>query len=1114
MTLIVMLTTATAWAFKTETVSYSVSRTNNMITISGGGTTTSWKATNPFSSTLYYWAADDEHNLSNGMKVKPSDNVSFDLTSVSSQIFASTQTETTFTLTTTGNIAITGVKFKHGNDDVVASSTQDYPSPMFTVTLASGITFTGFEVTYGYISGACGGSATWSLARQNKKYSVLTIGGSGAMSNYDGSDTPWDNDLTSVTIGSGITAIGNNAFNGCSSLTRVDIEKTGGLVALGTGAFSGCNALASIVVPTPALAVQYKTATNWSDHAAKLRVPLGDYLFTATDEGGTAAYAITNETDLRNLASANDNGDYQGIATGKTFRQTANISLGSVIFMPIGNSTTTFTGTYDGGNYTISGLNESKIDRVVHYGLFGYVKNGTVRNVRLVNPTVSVDVKDNENGIYCATLVGGAAGSTTVENCVVINPTVQSNVKPKGAIIGRVYDSSITLRNLYFYGGNLDNAVYTASYTIDGRARRVTLSGVTVSPAATDMDNGFVYNDESYYLEGLELTLARTSGDAPEGYTCTFSANGNALSGNTYTVNSTDADVTLTAAIAVTPWEGSGTEGSPFIIRYPSQLDLLAHRVNGTHGETADIDGFNGKYFRLAADITYTHTTTWDDANSTENNYEAIGRYDGTNLRYFKGHFDGAGHTISGIRIYCGGDDFLDRQQGIFGKTQSGANIHGLRLADARITGFSDTGGIVGQNNFGTVADCHVANDVCIHAVQSNSQNHGGIAGYNLSGTVERCTSAATLTIASGADYCLFYGGIAGSIFKDASESSTLRDNLAICATVPAAANNTHGAIAGNNPGGTFEHNFYTACNVAGQPNAIGKGCGFISDDDNDFISADVTKNDGAVPALRDQASNSTALALLATLASTADGHTPLDLGWGPGRFPLQLAGRKLYKDGDWNTLCLPFNIASFEATPLEGATVKTLTASNFDNGTLTLTFGEDLNCIEAGKPYLVKWEAPEPDTLVNPVFTGVIVSDATSNVKTDYVNFVGTYNPVVFDAGTAHKDVLFLGGGSTLYYPSGSKTTTVKACCAYFTLNGITAGDPAGSVYVKDFVLNFDDADGLNEELRMKHEEFATAQIYDLSGRQVDNSIFNIQNSKLPRGVYIVGRKKILVNP
>ena len=75
----------------------------------------------------------------------------------------------------------------------------------------------------------------------------------------------------------------------------------------------------------------------------------------------------------------------------------------------------------------------------------------------------------------------------------------------------------------------------------------------------------------------------------------------------------------------------------------------------------------------------------------------------------------------------------------------------------------------------------------------------------------------------------------------------------------------------------------------------------------------------------------------------------------------------------------------------------------------------------------------------------------------------VGTYAPITY--GVENRSVLFLGGGSKLYYPDGAAETTIKAQRAYFRLNGITAGDPASGGNVKAFVLNFgedDDADGI----------------------------------------------------
>ena len=53
--------------------------------------------------------------------------------------------------------------------------------------------------------------------------------------------------LTSVTIGSGVTSIGNNAFHGCSGLTSITIPNS--VTSIGGGAFGGCSNLTSITIP-------------------------------------------------------------------------------------------------------------------------------------------------------------------------------------------------------------------------------------------------------------------------------------------------------------------------------------------------------------------------------------------------------------------------------------------------------------------------------------------------------------------------------------------------------------------------------------------------------------------------------------------------------------------------------------------------------------------------------------------------------------------------------------------------------------------------------------------------------------------------------------------------
>lgn len=71
------------------------------------------------------------------------------------------------------------------------------------------------------------------------------------------------------------------------------------------------------------------------------------------------------------------------------------------------------------------------------------------------------------------------------------------------------------------------------------------------------------------------------------------------------------------------------------------------------------------------------------------------------------------------------------------------------------------------------------------------------------------------------------------------------------------------------------------------------------------------------------------------------------------------IIGRTLYRDGDWNTLCLPFNMDTYQIaeSPLAGTTIKELDSknSNLTGNTLTLKF-TNATTITAGKPYIVKW--------------------------------------------------------------------------------------------------------------------------------------------------------------
>jgi hypothetical protein len=59
--------------------------------------------------------------------------------------------------------------------------------------------------------------------------------------------------LTSITIPAGVTAIGDLAFAGCSSLTSIIIPNS--VTAIGDAAFRDCSSLTSIIIPAGVTAI-------------------------------------------------------------------------------------------------------------------------------------------------------------------------------------------------------------------------------------------------------------------------------------------------------------------------------------------------------------------------------------------------------------------------------------------------------------------------------------------------------------------------------------------------------------------------------------------------------------------------------------------------------------------------------------------------------------------------------------------------------------------------------------------------------------------------------------------------------------------------------------------
>ena len=239
------------------------------------------------------------------------------------------------------------------------------------------------------------------------------------------------------------------------------------------------------------------------------------------------------------------------------------------------------------------------------------------------------------------------------------------------------------------------------------------------------------------------------------------------------------------------------------------------------------------------------------------------------------------------------------------------------------------------------------------------------------------------------------------------------------------------------------------------------------------------------------------------------------------------LQDRTLYRDGDWNTLCLPFAVSNFTGTPLEGATVMELDVANKYNGsgiidnqdgtfqtgldgsTLYLYF-KDATSIVAGKPYIVKWASGEDIT--NPVFSGVTIdnSDAaiareTQTSSDQTVQLLGTYSPVTLTG--ADKSVFYLGSNNKLYSPNADRTMNAFRAYFHVDLSNPSGGGQAPELKI---VLNFGEDE--NTTAINEHESHESHESHELSGAWYSLDGRKLDGKPTQKGIYIYNGKKVVI--
>lgn len=146
---------------------------------------------------------------------------------------------------------------------------------------------------------------------------------------------------------------------------------------------------------------------------------------------------------------------------------------------------------------------------------------------------------------------------------------------------------------------------------------------------------------------------------------------------------------------------------------------------------------------------------------------------------------------------------------------------------------------------------------------------------------------------------------------------------------------------------------------------------------------------------------------------------------------------RTLYRDGYFNTLCLPFDLSAEQiaASELSSAEIMKFTnayiSGEGDEQTLDLRF-DPVSQIEAGKPYLIRFPNTG-DELSSIAFNSVIAAKDPSEdpIKIDgtSMDFVGILAPTPLSS----SNNLFLGANDELYWMNENDETKLNGFRAYF---------------------------------------------------------------------------------
>ena len=193
---------------------------------------------------------------------------------------------------------------------------------------------------------------------------------------------------------------------------------------------------------------------------------------------------------------------------------------------------------------------------------------------------------------------------------------------------------------------------------------------------------------------------------------------------------------------------------------------------------------------------------------------------------------------------------------------------------------------------------------------------------------------------------------------------------------------------------------------------------------------------------------------------------------------------KRTFSADHWDTFAVPFDI---EAKDLANAKIATFTKQVEDN---TMIFDDKQTQIEAGKPYLIKWN------IENPSFEGITLKATTPETVTSndgQYSFVAVYSPKTL---VVDKTERYLSTDESLNYPvsADNKANLLKGLHTYYRV-------PATAT-VK---ISFSSTPNAITRPYMLTDK--AMKVYNLNGQYVGSTLSN-----LPKGVYIVNGHKMII--